>query len=83
MATKFTLQTGALTSEKSFTNDVKAQEILGRYADSIGATGTNKQRMDQVLEHLIYLVQLGAKEYDRAMRQSEITNAVETGNTLE
>lgn len=62
---------GALTASITAT-DLKAAEVLNRYADSIGATGTNQQRANAVITSLVqYMVKegrrhLGAKTMDDA-----------------
>ncbi len=55
---------GALSRSKSAT-DAKATALVNDYADSIGATGTNAQRADAVLDALVRHMQEQARRYRR------------------
>lgn len=46
-----TISIGALTAQINADN-AKAQEVVSLYADAIGATGTNQQRLQTVVQGL-------------------------------
>jgi len=81
MATIFSIQTGAITAQKTTPNDAKAQQIFQRYSASIEiTTGTPEERLEAILAHLIQIMQEGARDYDYSQRYEETMAGVEDDN---
>ena len=83
MTTSISISTGPLTSAKTVQNDAKAQEILDRYALSMGFEGTAKQKLDQIVEHLASILQEGAAGYQYVQDTAAIRDDVKADNTFE
>jgi hypothetical protein len=74
-----TITIGALTGTLTAT-DAKATEVVGNYADAIGATGTNQERLQAVLRELAqHMVTVGSAYVELASvseaRESARANA--------
>jgi hypothetical protein len=63
-----TLTIGALTASVSADN-TKAPNLLNAYADAIGATGTNQQKANTVVESLVRHM----REHAHMVRKNEVT----------
>jgi hypothetical protein len=68
---------GALSRSKSAT-DAKATALVNDYANSIGATGTNAQRADLVLEALVRHMQEQARRHRRNTQTVTALAAIES-----
>jgi hypothetical protein len=72
-----TITIGALTGTASGP-DGKAAALLSAYADSIGATGTNKQRADAVAAALVRHMQAQAQIHRANVVKAEAAAAAQT-----
>jgi phage-related tail protein len=71
------ITTGPLTRSKSAA-DAKANALLADYADSLGATGTNAQRIDAVLVGLVRHMQEQARRHRRNTQTVTALAAIES-----
>lgn len=82
MATAIRISTGALTAERTFANDAAAQAILLRCAARIGATGTNAQKLQAVVDWLVLRIQEEARNEDFDVQRTAILESIQEGNRL-
>lgn len=83
MATFLRAGTGPLTAERSTPNDAVAQPILMRFADHIGATGTNQQRLQAIVDWCWRRVQEGAAQQEMAETLEATRESIRIANRLE
>lgn len=69
-----TLTIGALSASKSASN-AKASALTEEYADALGATGTNQERLDAVVLGLVRHMQQQAQAYRARAAQTEAMTA--------
>jgi hypothetical protein len=83
MATSIRISTGNITAQRTIQNDAKAQAILIRAADSIGATGTPEQKLLTVIDWLITSLQAQARDADYQTRYANTMAGLETDNKFD
>lgn len=71
-----TITIATLSTTVTATN-AKAQAVVGGYADAIGASGTDQQRLDLVGEALARHMQEQAQQHRRLSAQADAAAAVE------
>lgn len=82
MATSITIATGPLTASRTFQNDAAAQAVLIRFAESIGAGGTNQQKLQAIVDWLVLEVQRRATEHQMAAELEAVRASIREGNVL-
>ena len=83
MATSIRIVTGNVTAQRTILNDAKAQAILIRFADHIGATGTPEQKLLAVVDWCIASIQAQARDHDYAQRHATTMANLETDNKFD
>jgi hypothetical protein len=83
MATSIRIATGNVTAQRSIQNDAKAQAILIRFADSIGATGTPAEKLLAVVDWCIASIQAQARDADYQTRYATTMAGLETDNKFD
>lgn len=81
MATTISIQSGNLTTTRTVQDDAKAQAILTRCADAIGATGNAQAKLDAVLAFCIQQIQAHARDRDYQTRYATTMANLESDNT--
>lgn len=74
MATTITIKTGALTAQRSYSNDTKSQDTLRRAAQALGIdpAATNQAKLDALLDNIVAHIQTLAQ----GQYAAETSNAV-------
>ena len=83
MTTFLRAGTGPLTAERSTSNDAAAQPILMRFADYIGATGTNQQRLQAIVDWCWRRVQEGAAQQAMSEALEARRESIRAANKLD
>lgn len=71
-----TIVVGALTATVT-TTDAKANAILTQYGNSIGASGTNQQKLNQVMAGLVKHMQQQGRQHRGYLLQQEAMTAAQ------
>lgn len=82
MATSITIATGPLAASRTFQNDAAAQAVLIRFAESIGAGGTNQQRLQAITDWCVRRIQEGAAQQQMAEELEATRASIREGNIL-